>query len=214
MNGLHDLGGMHGFGSVQAEPQDSEPVFHADWEPAVLASMMTTLRLRHWSLDEFRRSIEVQPPLAYLQRSYYEKWLAALERLVVDHGLLSAEELATGQVSAKPTAGVAPVEGEWRPVFEAPASTPLFTEGQRVRAVNRHPHEHTRQPRYTRGRVGTIVRHVGGEPLPELAAQGVCEPEHLYLVRFEGTELWGDEATAGGDAVYLELWETYLEPAE
>lgn len=207
MNGIHDLGGMHGFGPVAAEPD--EPVFHADWEPAVLASMMGTLRLRHWSLDEFRRSIEVQAPVDYLRRSYYEKWLVALERLVVEHGLVTPEELATGQ-PVSPGSSPAPA-GDWRPVFEAPDTEPVFGVGQRVRAVNRHPHEHTRQPRYIRGRSGTIVRHVGGEPLPEKAAQGVCEPEHVYLVRFEACDLWGDKSAR--DAVYLELWESYLEPA-
>ena len=30
MNGVHDMGGMDGFGKVEPEP--NEPVFHTDWE--------------------------------------------------------------------------------------------------------------------------------------------------------------------------------------
>ena len=98
MNGVHDLGGMHGFGPVAAEPEREEPVFHADWEPMVLSSMLGTTRLRQWNVDEFRRNIEQLPPVDYLRLSYYEKWLAALERLVVEHGLLTEQELATATV--------------------------------------------------------------------------------------------------------------------
>ena len=35
MNGAGDMGGMHGFGSVQVEA--NEPVFHADWEKKAFA---------------------------------------------------------------------------------------------------------------------------------------------------------------------------------
>jgi nitrile hydratase subunit beta len=207
VNGIHDLGGMSGFGPVDAEPERSEPNFHADWEPAVLSGMFGTLRLGRWSIDEFRLTIESSPPLEYLRRSYYEKWLVALEELVVTHGLVTAEELATGR-AAEP---VVPDDDPWRPSFDPPARPPRFVAGEGVRARNRHPSGHTREPRYVRGRVGTVVRHVGGEPLPEDAARGVCTPEHVYLVRFDAHELWGPDA-AGDDAVYLELWESYLEP--
>lgn len=209
MNGVHDLGGVHGFGPIVAEPEATEPVFHGDWEAAVLTSMYTTLSLGHWSLDEFRSTIERSAPVDYLSRRYYEKWLAALEELVVAHGLLTADEIAAGVAEAgrEPTPPAVP----WEPSFDAPATAPRYVEGQVVRAANRHPWRHTRQPRYLRGRLGTVLRHVGGEPLPEDASVGVCTPEHLYLVRFEAAELWGPDA-GGRDAVLLELWETYLEP--
>lgn len=206
MNGIHDLGGMAGFGPVAAEPERTEPNFHADWEPAVLSSMYATLRLRRWSIDEFRLTIERSAPLDYLRRSYYEKWLVALEELVVRHGVLSAEELASGRASTPPS----PNEHPWTPSFEPPDAPARFTDGQAVRAVNRHPAGHTRAPRYVRGRVGTVVCAVGAEPLPEDAAAGVCTPQRLYLVRFEAAELWGPDG-GGNDAVYLELWESYLE---
>jgi nitrile hydratase len=209
VNGIHDLGGMHGFGPIQAEPEDREPIYHADWEPAVMASVYGTLSLRQWSLDEFRRNIEQLPPADYLTFSYYEKWLASLERLVVEHGLVTPEELA-GAVA--PADGpVAVPEPAWNPSFEPPAQAPAFTVGQAVRVRNRHPLAHTRAPRYVRGRAGAVLAHVGGEPLPEDASAGVCTVEHLYRVRFEAAELWGPDH-AGNDPVHLELWESYLEP--
>ena len=35
MNGVHDMGGMHGMGPIEAEP--NEPVFHKPWEGRVYA---------------------------------------------------------------------------------------------------------------------------------------------------------------------------------
>ncbi|MCC6434070.1 MAG: nitrile hydratase subunit beta [Acidimicrobiales bacterium] len=210
MNGVHDLGGMHGFGPVAAEPEREEPVFHADWEPMVLSSMLGTTRLRQWNVDEFRRNIEQLPPVDYLRLSYYEKWLAALERLVVEHGLLTEQELATATVQG-PRLDPAQIPAAWVPSFDPPSSPPAFAAGEPVRVRNRHPHAHTRVPRYARGHVGIVERHVGGEPLPEDASVGVLTVQHLYRVRFEADELWGEDAV-GNDPVYLELWESYLEP--
>ena len=194
MNGIHDLGGMHGFGPIDAEPETTEPVFHEEWEKSVSGMMNALLRLRIFSLDRFRRMIETQHPIDYLRHSYYENWFAALERLVSESGVLE---------SPSPRAPV------WWPSFES-TSTPRFLAGDVVRAVNRHPEAHTRSPRYVRGRRGVIVSHCGAEPLPELAAENECIPQNLYCVRFEAAELWG---TTARDAVYLELWEDYLEPA-
>ena len=215
MNGVHDLGGMHGFGPVLAEPQDTEPVFHADWEKSVLAMFNVLMRLGRFSLDRFRRMIETQPPLDYLRHTYYENWFASISRLAVDSELISPAELdaATTTTTTAPAGPAGPDDwqGSWSPVFSSDA-VPRFAPGDRVRARNRNPEAHTREPRYVRGRVGTVVRHAGAEPLPELAAENVCAPEHLYCVRFEASELWGPDTTSR-DALYIELWETYLEPA-
>ena len=83
--------------------------------------------------------------------------------------------------------------------------------GDRVRAVNRHPAGHTREPRYVRGRLGVIDEHYGAHVFPDRNAAGVKEGRHLYSVRFEASELWG-EGAAAGSAVYVDLWEDYLEP--
>jgi hypothetical protein len=91
-------------------------------------------------------------------------------------------------------------------------TAPRFKSGDRVRAINRHPTGHTREPRYVRGRLGLIQEHYGAHVFPDRSAEGVKEGQHLYSVRFEASELWGEHA-AGRSAVYVDLWEDYLEPA-
>lgn len=207
MNGVHDMGGMHGFGPIEAEPQEVEPAFHAPWESTVAMTMMAVISQRYFSVDRFRFTIERSAPVEYLSRSYYEKWLHALEQLAVDARLVSPQELVSGQAL-----GPADLAGatHWEPVFSSDAPS-RFQPGDRVRLSNRHPDEHTRAPRYARGRVGRIESRAGAEPLPERAAANVCEVQHVYRVRFEGSELWGPDG-GSNDAVYLELWESYLEP--
>jgi nitrile hydratase len=89
---------------------------------------------------------------------------------------------------------------------------PRFRRGDQVRALNRHPTGHTREPRYVRGRVGRINEHHGAHVFPDRSAEGSREGRHLYSVRFEASELWGESADGRG-AVYVDLWEDYLEPA-
>jgi nitrile hydratase beta subunit len=211
MGDAHDLGGARGYGPVEAEPERDEPVFHEEWEKTVAGLMLVLGRDQRWSVDRFRRMIESQPPLTYLGHSYYENWMASLERLLVDRGLVTEEELSAGVPSGEPGGGPAGADGRWVPSFTVTGPPPRFSTGDRVRSLARNPDAHTRQPGYVRGRVGTVLRHVGAEPLPELAAELVCAPEHLYLVRFEAEDLWGRD---GGprDAVLIELWESQLEP--
>ncbi len=88
-----------------------------------------------------------------------------------------------------------------------------FKVGDRVIARNINIKGHTRVPRYARGRCGTVHLVHGGFPTPETMAsgEGPC-PQYVYSVRFEARELWGSEATAR-DAVYADMWESYLDPA-
>src|SRR6202011_5250340 len=99
MNGAHDLGGMHGFGPINAEPEAVEPVFHADWEKRVFGLVRTTGALGLWNGDMSRHARERQHPVDYLRHSYYENWLAGLQKLLVEKGLVTAEELASGQAA-------------------------------------------------------------------------------------------------------------------
>src|SRR6266851_1441309 len=99
MNGAHDLGGMHGFGRVRAEPEAEEPVFHADWERRVFGLVRTTGALGKWNSDMARFARERQHPADYLRHSYYENWLAGLETLLVETGLVTTEELASGKAA-------------------------------------------------------------------------------------------------------------------
>jgi nitrile hydratase len=197
---------MHGFGPIVAEPEATEPVFHGDWERAVFSTSRGLLQRRLWSLDRFRSFVEQQSPVEYLQHSYYENWLSAIERLSVAHHVVSSDELTARRVLSDGP----PPEAEWQLSHE-PDAGPRFAAGDTVRVRNRHPSGHTRAPRYVRDHVGTVLGCDGAEPLPELAAQNVCSPEHVYSVRFHSSELWGTP-TSPGHTVVLNLWESYLMP--
>lgn len=222
MNGGHDLGGMHGLGPINAEPEADEPVFHADWERRVFGLARAVGALRLWSGDASRHARERQHPADYLRHSYYENWLAGLEKLLVEKGLVTAEELASGKVAQPadedlrkrcfPAAAVAATEARGSPATLPADAPPHFRVGDRVRARNRHPAGHTREPRYVRGRTGVIHEYHGAHLFPDLSAEGVRVGRHLYSVRFEAAELWGENANAHS-AVYVDLWEDYLEPA-
>jgi nitrile hydratase len=92
VNGVHDLGGMHGLGPVL--PEADEPVFHHEWERRVFGVMFATFGGGHYNVDEFRHAIERMDPADYLRSSYYEHWLHALEEELIAKGTLGREELA------------------------------------------------------------------------------------------------------------------------
>jgi len=221
MNGAHDLGGMHGCGPIGAEPESSEPWFHAPWERRVFALTLAAGALGQWNLDMSRHARERQLPADYLRHTYYENWLAGLEKLLVERGLLAASELATGTAAGPAaaavrarvlaSANVRAVLARGSPATMASDVPPRFRTGDRVRAVNRHPPGHTREPRYVRGRTGSIQMHHGAHVFPDRNAGGFREAQHLYNVRFEAAELWGEPAGKG--AVCIDLWEEYLDPA-
>src|SRR5512135_2944272 len=85
---VHDMGGQTGFGPVPVG-EDGGPPFAADWEARVYA-LAAMLRQRGvFNSDELRNAIERLPPDRYLAASYYERWLAAIEMLVREKGVLS-----------------------------------------------------------------------------------------------------------------------------
>lgn len=196
---------MHGFGPVPIERD--EPIFHARWEGRVLG-MQGRTRGRWYHLDEFRDAIERMPAARYLDASYYERWLTALETLMVEKGVLSREELAAGRAMA-PAPELPP-----RPAPDRPPLEPRFRPGDAVVTRNRHPHGHTRMPRYVRGRRG-VVRSVHGPfLLPDTNARRAGRDwQPVYAVEFSAAELWGEDGRAG-DAVCVDLWESYLKPEE
>ena len=217
MNGVHDMGGMHGFCPVAAEP--NEPVFHHDWEKSVFALNLATGFLGQWNIDMSRYSREVMPPAEYLATSYYEHWLYGLQRLLVDQGLVTAGELASG----KPTSRVSDARTLHAPDvpralrnrraarMEDHLAAPRFKAGDRVRTCNLNPTTHVRLPRYARDKVGVVDRDHGVFIFPDVhAREGRKDPQHCYSVRFTAEELWGSNAR---DAVYLDLFEPYLESA-
>ncbi len=94
MNGLHDMGGLTCFGPVNAER--NEPVFHAEWEKRVFA--LNLLTKGAWGpIDRVRHAVERIHPISYLSLSYYEKWLAGIETLSQEFGILTAQEIETLQ---------------------------------------------------------------------------------------------------------------------
>ena len=219
MNGIHDMGGMHGMGPVEIEP--GEPVFHAPWEGRVLALNLAMGAWRKWNIDASRHEIELIPPAQYLRMSYYEKWLARLVALALKSGLVSRTEVESGRpdrTAAKASPALVPAEvgpmlGRGAPATRDVAVAASFKLGDRVRARNIHPLGHTRLPRYARGKLGSIARDHGVHVFPDSRAHFRGEnPQHLYSVRFAARELWG-EAAAVQDAVYLDLWDDYLERA-
>ena len=219
MNGVHDMGGMHGMGPIQHEKD--EPVFHSRWEARAFALNMATRAARKWNIDAGRHEIELIPAADYLRMSYYEKWTARLERLLVKSDMVTQEEIANGQPAPGSPKATPAVTSDQVPRMlrtGALASRNIQVEqrfqiGQQVRARTINPIGHTRLPRYARGKLGAIHHHHGVYVFPDTNAQFLGEnPQHVYSVRFAARELWGDQASPR-DAVYIDLWDDYLEPA-
>jgi nitrile hydratase subunit beta len=219
VNGVHDMGGMHGMGPIA--PEADEPVFHEKWEGRVFALNRALGALGKWNIDAGRHSRERIPPADYLRMSYYEKWLTGIVMLLQERGVVTPEELNSGRPARGAAKATPPLTGAQVPStvtdrgrFERPLNTaPRFAIGEAVRAKKINPEGHTRLPRYARGAAGTIDRIHGAHVFPDSNAHFLGEgPQHLYSVRFSARELWGEQAAAG-DAVYIDLWESYLDPA-
>jgi nitrile hydratase subunit beta len=226
MNGAHDLGGMHGFGPVVAEPD--EPVFHAAWERRMFGLTLAMAAWGRWNLDMSRSMREQMQPAEYLATSYYEHWLFGLERLLIDKGVLAPDELARAQRGEPADVPSVPAvqDGALRPGGVPRLQTrlrgarvddpvpPTFQVGQWVRARNMHPTGHTRVPRYVRGRRGVVTIDHGVFIFPDTHAAGAGQkPQHVYSVRFAAQELWGPADASPRDSVHVDLWDDYLEAA-
>ena len=219
MNGVHDMGGMHGMGPVEREK--NEPVFHARWEARVFALNRAVCAWGKRNIDASRHVKERIPPAEYLRISYYEKFLVGMTELLVTSGLVTRAEVdsgkpARGSKKAAPPLTVDTVQAlvaNGVPARRNTLVTPKFRVGQRVRARNVHPTGHTRLPRYARGKFGTVERDHGVFVFPDTNAHFLGEnPQHVYSVRFAARELWGEQAPPQ-DAVYVNLWDDHLEPA-
>ncbi|HWJ34210.1 MAG TPA: nitrile hydratase subunit beta [Steroidobacteraceae bacterium] len=219
MNGVHDLGGMHGMGAIQEDKE--EPVFHAPWEARAYAVTRAMGGWRMWSLDAARYQRELIAPVDYFQLSYYERWIAALMQLMLDRNLVTRTEIESGKPdqgtamrSPALTADKVPMLiAKGVPARRDVAVTAHFQVGQHVRARNINPSGHTRLPRYTRGKLGTIEQDHGVFVFPDTNAHSLGEkPQHVYSVRFRARALWGEQA-ADQDSVYVDLWDDYLESA-
>jgi len=209
MDGIHDLGGMAGFGPIAVERD--EPVFHDPWEALAFAlNALGIAVLRAYNADEYRHAVERMDPAHYLAATYYERVLTGVATLLVEKGVVSREELERGAGGPFPLA---------RPVAEhptaalAPRPRARFAIGDKVRVLDIHPAGHTRVPRYVRGRSGVVLHVAPAFPFPDASAHGLADrAEHTYHVAFEARELWG-EAAARNEQIVVDLWDAYLEPA-
>jgi nitrile hydratase len=224
MDGVHDLGGMHGFGPVERE--ENEPPFHAQWEAAVLAMMRAGGSRGLFNIDEFRHGIERMRPAHYLAASYYEKWLDGITRLLVEKGIVDPAELdervaffgerpeapATAALRGPLPPRVPSNPGWVQDSIRHTGAAPRYAPGDAVVTRHFHPAGHTRLPRYARGKRGVIARFHGMHVFPDTNAHGLGEqPQPLYSVRFDARELWGESAEPS-QQVHLDCWESYLTP--
>ncbi len=211
-----DLGGTTGHGPIEHEPEGV--VFHHDWEAKALALTLAAGASGAWNIDMSRRSRETLPDYARL--TYYEIWTAGLERLLVERGLVTAEEVAAGRALVEPVevAGVLTADrvaatlARGGPVERAPSGPARFAAGDRVRTRSGPVDHHTRLPGYVAGRVGTVERVHGAHVFPDTNAHdGGEQPEWLYTVVFDAADLWADAPP--GQRVSVDAWEPYLAPA-
>jgi len=217
MNGAQDLGGQMGFGPIERE--DGEPNFHAGWEERAFALTLAMGGTGTWSIDRSRYMRESLPPADYLSSSYYEIWLKGLERLLVSHGLVTQEELASGKLlepgkslkSKLMADKLAAALARGGPA-DRPATAPAaFKPGDRVLAKRMNPEGHTRIPRYIRGCEGIIEAVHGVHVFPDTNAHdGGENPAWLYGVAFKGADVWGTDSDPAL-SLRLDLWEPYLE---
>jgi len=220
VNGVHDMGGMHGMGPIHHEK--NEPVFHEPWEGRIYA-MTRVIRAGggRQNLDNSRHQLELLPPAEYLRMSYYERWLARLTNQLIANGVATREEIGSGTPAPGSPKAAPAVAAAMVPAMVVRRNSarrdaevsPRFEVGQRVRARNINPTGHTRLPRYARGKAGVIVRDHGVFLFPDTNAEFLGEkPQHVYSVRFAARELWGDHASPR-DFIHLDMWDDYLDRA-
>ncbi len=204
MDGLHDLGGKQGFGTVRYAPEAA--VFHEAWEKRINALYGVGVRLGIFNMDEYRHAIERMEPRHYMTASYYERTLTSLATLCVEKGVLTQAELQARAQGSFPLA---------RPSGPGRSNAPnrhSFQLGDRVRVRAEHVSGHVRMPGYIRGKTGVVVSESPRYPFPDAHAHGVAaENEPTYDVRFNSRDLWAD---AADDAqVHVGVFQSYLEPA-
>ncbi len=216
MDGVHDLGGMQGFGPIPVESGDADFRHIEEWEKRMWGLARSNLA-PGITIDWFRHCIERMEPADYLDYAYFNKWCANYFVLMLDNGTITTDEIRRGhvevpdQIAAVQTLGdVLESTRRSNASFEMePSTESLFAVGQRVE-TNRFAHaSHTRLPRYARGVSGTIIAHHGAHALPDRGAEGIEQGEHLYTVAFAATDLWGGDADPRDD-VTLDLWESYF----
>lgn len=195
----------------------NEPVFHADWERQTLGLTFGILVTGQFNGDRLRSALETLPD--YRSLSYYQKWARGVEKLLLEDGLVGADEIDAGRMlhPKKPIpyilrAADVPKLFEGGSSVQRPATARArFAVGERVRMRAEKANHHTRLPGYTRGKRGQVESIRGVFVFPDTNAQGLGEqPQRLYTVVFTGRELWGEDS-AEGLTVSIDAWEPYME---
>lgn len=219
MDGIHDMGGTQGWGTVVIDPD--EPLWHEPWEAKAFAFGALSARLSGQNLDAMRHAIDRQHPLDYLADGYYGRWLACVETMLIDSNILApgavearARKLRGEDVSEpeqpephkpdyEPSAG-----GSLRPDCDR---EPRFTVGDTVRTKTLANTGHTRLVHYIRGHEGTVVALQPAQVLPDTHAAFIAEnAQPVYAVAFTSTELWGPDAEPF--TLTIDCYDDYLEP--
>lgn len=217
MDGIHDMGGRHGFGQVE-KPTDAPP-FAEPWEGKAFALGILAIRAAGANMHAFRHAIDRVPPREYLTE-YYNRYTIGAQILLEDSGIVTGEEVRAraARLSGQDVPEPAPPEphkpqmpsggpGNLRSVDTPPA----FAVGDRVRTADLDPVGHTRLPRYVRRRAGIVTAMRPSQVFPDTAAHFVGEnPQHCYTVQFDSRELWGPDAEPF--RLSIDLFEPYLEP--
>lgn len=218
MDGVHDLGGKEGFGPIDVN--EPEVTFHEDWEGRIWAISRST-RASDWTIDWWRHVRELIVPTDYLERPYFDSWAQTHLAAFIDSGVFTLEEVIAGKC-ATASLGTPPVLTA-EDVISTKVSQahrfdreidqpPAYKVGDEVRTNRLAPQHHTRLPEYTRGKRGRVHAHYGAHVFPDSSARGKEVAQHLYSVVFDARELW-HEGKGKRDRVFLDLWESYLEPA-
>lgn len=220
MDGIHDMGGMHGFGPVPIESEDY--VFKHEWQRRSFGLAQALAGTTPYCADMHRHKIERLPPIDYLRMDYFEKWAIATSELLKDAGLVSDAELSSGvkvfdvdlarHVPATPEGLLDAMKRGVEMHFPPETVGARFVVGETIRVGSDCPAGHTRVPRYVRGKVGRIVADMGVFQFADAIAAGKGpHPQHCYTVEFTAGTLWGNDAEAAGDRVYLDLAEAYID---
>jgi len=222
MDGVHDMGGMHGFGRVVET--GGELAYHERWEPRVFAIQLLVGLERLGAGPGGRPTREGMDPADYLAASYYERWLYSAEQRLLRKGTIAPgdveammeglenREAMPDHQDAAMAERMLEILRTRVPMDPAPEQA-RFGPGQRVRVKRMHPLGHTRCPRYVRGAIGVVEAVRGADRLPDRAVYGEkVDAEPVYSVAFSSEELWGPSDEPAW-VVSLDLWDSYLETA-
>jgi nitrile hydratase len=201
-------------------PEAEGELFRAPWERQALAITLAMGATGAWNLDMTRRARETLSD--YSSLSYYERWINALERLLIEHGLVGEDEITAGRLLHKARSGTRVLRAVDVPATLAkgaatarpPTVAARFAVGEWVRTRSAAVAHHTRLPGYARGKIGRIDQLRGVHVFADTHAHGLGEqPQWLYTVVFSARELWGNDAPAG-QSVSIDAWEPYIELSE